>query len=235
MKKYNKEFKINFRDTDKEGNLKINALVDFMQEIAREHATILGVNFEDENSKYYWIILRTKINIITIPKIDETIRIETYPSGVDKLFAVREFNIYNEKDEKLGDIKGYYLLMEHNKTMPVKIKGNIEFPIFNNIYTGEKVEKLLPTNLEIRNTTMRKVYSSDIDVNGHMNNAHYVRWCLDMYDTNELYAKQIKSFQIQYVKQVMESEEVDMYRYKNGYVIGKNGEEISFIAKIDFY
>ena len=235
MKKHNKEFKITFRDTDKEGNLKINALVDFMQDIAREHATILGVNFEDVNSKYYWIILRTKINIIKTPKIDESIRIETYPSGIDKLFTVREFNIYNKENEKLGDIKGYYLLMEYNKTFPVKIKGNPKFSIFNNIYEGEKVEKLILTNQESKKHITRRVFSSDIDVNGHMNNAHYIRWCLDMYNTDELYAKQIKSVQIQYEKQVLENEEIDMNRYNNGYIIGKKGEETSFIAKVEFY
>ncbi len=235
MIKHNKEFKITFRDSDSNGNLRINSLVDFMQDIAREHATVLSVNFEEAEAEYYWIILRTRINIIHTPKIDETIRIETYPSGVDKLFAVREFNIYDKNNNKLGDITGYYVLMQKNKTTPVKIKGNPDFSVFNHEYVGEKIAKLNLSNLNVIRAIERRVFSSDIDVNGHMNNTHYVRWCFDMFDTSELRSKKIKSFQIQYVKEVLENEEVSIYRYDEDYIIGKCNNLISFIGKVEFY
>ncbi|MFI3313114.1 MAG: thioesterase [Eubacteriales bacterium] len=231
---YNKEFVISFRDVDGHGNLRIHALVDFMQDTAREAATALGVNFETPDVEYYWIIIRSKINMTRIPKIDEKIRIETHYSGADRLYAVREFHIYDQDQAKIGDITAYYLLMEHGKTRPVKIKGNPNFTIFDQVYTGEKVEKLVVSQAPVVRSVNRQVFSSDIDVNGHMNNAHYVRWCFDMYENRERQASPVQSFQIQYVKEMLEHTQVTVQRHADGTVVGADGDTVHFIGKIYF-
>lgn len=230
MKKYSKEFLVSFRDTDLKDNLKIPALVDFMQDIAREHAMTAGLNFD--LTEYYWIIIRSKINMIRTPKIDEIIKIETYHSGIDKLYAVREFCIFDKNNEKIGDITAYYLLMQQGKSTPIKIKSSPEFAILADVYTGEKIPKLTPCKEKLQKSETRKVFSSDIDGNGHMNNAHYVKWCFDMYETQE--KKEIKSFQIQYVKELLENAEILVNKYSDGYIVGEFENTIYFIAKIEF-
>ncbi len=234
MTKYSKEYAITFRDTDKNGNLRMNSLVDFMQDIARQDATALGVDFEQTNKNYYWIIIRTQINMICTPKIDEIIRIETFPSGTEKLYAVREFHIYDQNDQKLGSIIGYYLMMEHGNPRPVNIKKALASSAFHTEYTGEKIEKLMPSNDQVEKELTRRVYSSDIDGNGHMNNAHYIRWCFDMYETSELDSHTTSSFQIQYMKEVLEGEWISLTRYRDGYIVGECENTIHFIAKIEF-
>lgn len=236
MKTFSKEYLITFRDTDRNGKLNTNVLVDFMQDIARADAADSGVNFESPNTGYYWIIIRSKINLWRTPRIDETIRIETFHSGLDKIYAVREFHIYDQNNQKLGTITGYYLLMEHGKTRPIKIQGTESLAAFDTVYIGEKVGKLLsPSNkLAIRTSQKRRVFSSEIDGNGHMNNAHYVRWCFDTYDTNELMTREVKSFQIQYVKELLEHAELSVNRYEDGYVVGEDEKTIYFIGKIEF-
>ncbi|MFI3213765.1 MAG: thioesterase [Eubacteriales bacterium] len=234
MIKYSKNFLITFRDTDCNGNLKVTALVDFMQDIARIDASSLGVNFESPDVTYYWIISRSKINILHTPKIDETIRIETHHSGMDKLFAVREFQIYDQNNLQIGDITGYYVLMSTGTTWPVKIKKNPEFSGIDFPYTGKKVEKLVPLKENLEKSLKRRVFSSDIDGNGHMNNAHYVRWCFDMYETSELNMRKVKSFQIQYVKELLENDEITINRYDSGYIVGESDETVYFIGKIAF-
>lgn len=236
MTKFNKEFLITFRDTDRNGKLKTNVLVDFMQDIARADATDSSVNFESPNTEYYWIIIRNKINLWRTPMIGETIRIETFHSGLDRLYAVREFHIYDQDDHKLGNITGYYLLMQHDKARPVKIRGNESLAAFDIVYTGEKIDKLSSPSgkLALQMSHKRRVFSSEIDGNGHMNNAHYVRWCFDMYDTNELMTKDVKSFQIQYTKELLENAEISINRYADGYVVGEDEQTIYFIGKIEF-
>lgn len=234
MTKFSKEFTIAFRDCDGNGRLRIHALVDFMQDIARQAATELGVNFETPEVKYYWIIIRSKIHMIRTPKIDETISIETFYSGADKLYAVREFHIYDQNQVEIGTITGYYLLMEHGKARPVKIRANPNFPLFDCGYTGAKVEKLTPSHQGLVRSAQRCVYSGDIDGNGHMNNAHYVRWCTDMFSTEELQGRGVTSFQIQYVKELLEGAEVSIHRYEDGYIVGQDESTVYFIGKIVF-
>lgn len=235
MGKYNKEFLITFRDVDKNGNLRITALIDFMQDIARDDAGSLGVDFDKMHALYYWVIIRSKINILRTPKIDEVIRIETYHSGVDKLYSVREFQIYDQNDEKIGDITAYYLLMEQGKARPVKLKGNPDFAVFTRAYEGVKVGKLQVSEEAVEKSTRRRVFSSDIDSNGHMNNAHYIRWCYDMFETSELQGREIKALQIQYVKELKENAEISVNRHSDGYIIGECDGTVHFITKIEMH
>ncbi len=240
VKKYNHYFDITFRDVDIAEKLTMNALVDFMQEVARNHAEILEVNYSAIEDEYYWIIMRTKMQLDVAPKVGERIRIETYIEGLDRLYSVRRFNIYNDKDEFIGYILGYYLLMSKETHRPVRLKlleGKKE--LFSNVYENEKVLKLKNTIETNIRTTKRCVYSSDIDSNSHMNNAHYIRWIIDTFATKELKDNRITTLQIQYVKEILEGEETEVSRGLdsdgNMCVVGKSLDgEIHFISQISF-
>lgn len=239
MDKYNKEFAITFRDVDITGHLTISTLVDFMQETARNHATILGLAYSDLEDDYYWIVVRTKAKLSKAPSIGETIRIETYIAGLEKLFSVRRFDIYNEEGEKLGCIIAYYLLMKKENHRPVllkKLDGKAD--LFQYSYEGEALEKLNEGIEDVVSTTKRFVYSSDIDTNHHMNNAHYIRWIMDMFSVAELENKRVVSIQIQYVKEVLEGNEVELIRGAEVdgevHVVGRSLEGVvHFISKAE--
>lgn len=241
MSKYNQEFQIYFRDVDIRGRLSFAALVDFMQETARNHALRLGINYSGPNDQYYWIVVRTKMQWNKIPRLGECIRIETYIEGLDKLYSVRRFNIYDEEGMVLGYILAYYLLMNKEDGRPVKLKLlEGKESVFCNAYQGEVLRKLKNEQISEDRVITRKAYSSDIDTNNHMNNAHYIRWIVDMFTTAELSHYHITSLQIQYVKEVRENQEIHITRGRTSagelFVIGKNDkEEINFIsnAKIE--
>ena len=238
MDKFSREFEISFRDVDITGHLTISTLVDFMQEIAREHAAELGLSYAALEDQYYWIVVRTKATLSVAPSIGEKIRLETYIAGLEKLFSVRRFDIYNEDNECLGYILAYYLLMNKENHRPVKLKNLTgKESYFQYQYEGEALPKLHEELEEIVGETQRKVYSSDIDTNHHMNNAHYIRWIMDMFSIAELEKKKVVSIQIQYVKEVLEGQEIVVVRsieVDNAIsVIGRNSEGmIHFISKV---
>lgn len=204
ISKHSKWFTIGFRDSDFNGNLKMNALVDYMQETSNEHASLIGLDFSEGDYEVYWIVSRAKMHLETYPKYKERIRVETYPDGIDKLFAVRRFNIYNEQDDLLGYIIGDYILMDGKTHRPIRLRNmkgilaELEYP-----YEGETLPKL-GKPVSIQKEDMRKVRSGEIDVNAHMNNAHYIRWTTDMIDCEEYKTKQIQSIQTNYVTSLTE-------------------------------
>lgn len=206
--KHSKYFTIEFRDVDQNGFLKMNTLVDYMQETSNEHAALLGIDFLEpyEGKQYYWIVSRAKMELETYPKWKETIRIETYPVGVEKLFAVRRFNLFNEKDEQLGYIIGYYILMDAENFRPARFKMFADqFPLFKENYEGEVLDKLEMTETILRED-LRKVRSGEIDSNKHMNNAHYIRWSTDLFTCEELVTRPIKSIQTNYITSLLEGD-----------------------------
>lgn len=202
--KHSKKFSIGFRDVDFKYQLTMNALVEFMQETSNEHANLLGFDFSEGDYAMYWIVSRAKMYIQKYPKYRETIRVETYPDGVDKLFAVRRFNIYNAQEELLGYIIGYYILMDGKTNRPIRIRnmqGNLATLEWS--YEGETLPKLTrPSRIE--KEEQRKVYSGEIDLNQHMNNAHYIKWATDMIGCKEYETKQIESIQTNYLTSLTE-------------------------------
>lgn len=239
MNKYNHDFEISFRDADISGELTMHALVDFMQETARNHAQELGVDYSDEADDYYWIVVRTKVQFDVHPKIGEKIRIESFIEGVEKLFSVRRFNIYGENDMPIGYIIAYYLLMNRENNRPVKLRSlEGQENLYANVYEGEKLQKLKENLENVTKVVKRQVHSSDIDTNHHMNNAHYIRWIVDMFNVQELSLIRIQSIQIQYIKEVLEGEDVILERGmdgdKNEYVVGRSKEgSIHFISLVN--
>ncbi|MGL4345903.1 MAG: acyl-[acyl-carrier-protein] thioesterase [Cellulosilyticaceae bacterium] len=220
--KHNKYFEIAFRDVDQKGYLKMSALVDHMQETSNEHAALLGIDFQEayEGHPYYWIVSRAKMCLETYPKWKDKIRIETYPVGADRLFAVRRFNIYNEQDEQMGYIIGYYIVMDGKQHRPVRLKTfEGDFALFREKYEGEELPKLELATYRHRED-VRKVRSGEIDSNNHMNNAHYIRWTSDLLTCEELLEHPIRSIQTNYITSLVEGDEVKViltrdsnYRY----------------------
>ncbi len=198
--KLRETYKINFDTIDFTGKMSINGLSSFMQVIAGNHASILGFNYYKNSSEpeYYWILSRVKYEVEVYPAWEDTVQMETYPGGYDKLYAVRLFDLYNEAGEQIGKITGDYVLMDSVTQRPVKIKGNtgklafLDFP-----YEGEKLKKLkLPK--EAIQVERRKARYFEMDLNGHMNNAHYVRWTVDMLPMEVLTEYEIQSLEINY-------------------------------------
>ena len=219
--------KIEFEAIDFTGKLSINGLSHYMQTIAAKHASKLGFNYykNEERPKYYWILARAKYTIHAYPLWEEKISLETYPGGYDKLFAVRLFDIYDDQEKCIGNIIGDYILMDGAKERPVRIKGAegplafLDFP-----YEGYSLSKL-PLPEKIIKEEIRKAYYSEIDLNGHMNNAHYVKWCVDMLSLEQLQEMEIESLQINYNTSVTYGTSVKVILGENpegGYLIAGN-------------
>ncbi len=231
MDVYSKEFVVDFKDVDKTEHLKMNALLDLMQETAREHSMLIKTDCIDQQELYHWVIVRAKLHLDVVPKLNDKIRMDTFEAGIENLFFIRRFEIYNE--QCIGYIIGYYLLLNNINNRPVKLANAIN--IFNRPYekyNGERLGKLVQDSDNIIREEHRKVYSSEIDINGHMNNVHYIRWSMDMYSTQELTDKPIRDIQIQYIKELKEDDTVHIIRTDTDYIVGKREDTPCFITKI---
>lgn len=238
--KLREEYTVQFDSIDFTGKITINGLSSYMQIIAANHASLLNFNYykNSEAPQYYWILSKVKYVIEEYPKWEEKIAMETYPGGYEKLYAVRLFDIYNASGKKIGYIIGDYLLMDAVKMRPVKIKGNtgdlafLDFP-----YDGESVAKLkIPEG--ILKVERRKAYYSEIDLNGHMNNAHYIKWVVDMLPLQTLKDHEISIFEINYNASITYGTEVKVIlsqNEQNEYVIYGNSTDDTvnyFIATV---
>lgn len=242
IKKYSKVFHVAFRDVNAHGHLRMNALVDYMQQIANEHARQLDFDFSgaDNENGVIWVVSRAKMHIEKLLHEGDTLHIETYPAGIDKLFAVRRFDLFDASHTRIGYIIGDYILLDCKTYRPIRLKhlpgrlSALEWP-----YEGETLPKLKKI-VTIEKEDRRKVRTSEIDLNQHMNNAHYIRFTVDLFSSETLAKTPIKSIQTNYIKSLTEGDEVKIIRGKdedgNTLVQGMSLDEslVYWTSKIEF-
>ncbi|MFI3228126.1 MAG: thioesterase [Clostridia bacterium] len=241
MSEFNKVFEITYRDVDSHDNMKLNILVDFMQDMARLHATELEVDFAHASAPYFWIVTKTSVILQKYPKLYDKITIKTSIQGLDSLYSVRRFDILDAKDQPIGEIIAYYILMDKSTHRPVRMKNaDHKLSVYNFAYQGRKLKKLTLSNETALKSVTRRVFSSEIDSNKHMNNAHYLKWALDMFTTDELIERPVREIYIQYMHEMLEGDQIEMSLCKNEqdefFAVGKNisSDNENFICKLVF-
>ena len=89
---YKEIFKIHTYEVDIHNRLTIQALAQFLQEAASNHAALLGFGVEYllKNNRT-WVLSRLAIEIHNLISLGETITIKTWPADTEKLFFYQRF------------------------------------------------------------------------------------------------------------------------------------------------
>lgn len=242
---FKKNYKIKFYETDFTTKIKMHSIINYMQETSSLHSELLGDGYEALGEKgMYWVVSRIKINMIKYPKWNEDIIIETWPSGLDKMFYIRGFRIYNKDGEHIGDIDAAYLLISKNSPFPHKPKEDeFKYKVIKDRYKNYKrMDKFRLKKEEGKLVAKRKVRYNDIDLNNHVNNAKYVEWVEDCFDTSDFREKRIESLQVNFIKEAKEGQKILFYKHKDDkekntfYIQGFDKESSNelFQAKVSF-
>jgi medium-chain acyl-[acyl-carrier-protein] hydrolase len=112
---------INWYDTDLNGQLKMSALANYLQESAWRHANHLGFGYEETRRRNeFWVVISLMIRMTGTPEWGKTITVETWPRGIERLFAFRDFKIMDEGGNVLGAATstGASMLYLRNGTVP---------------------------------------------------------------------------------------------------------------------
>lgn len=167
-------------------------------------------NYMKEND-LSWIILQYELNIERQPKAGETINIETYAAGYNRLFCYRHFNIYGEDKQKISDALVTFAWINIKKRKMVRLNPDIM-----SIYGAPKEDKIRrytspkrPDN-DIAKTTHFDIHYSDIDINNHVNNTVYVEWAIASLGIDFVNAYQPTYLKIKFDKEVLEDQDVQV-------------------------
>jgi medium-chain acyl-[acyl-carrier-protein] hydrolase len=174
-------YKIRSYEVEESGNLSLISLANFMQDTAEKHAYALGFSLHEMLEKNYaWLLTRMLIKIYNFPSWKDEIKIVTWPSGIQKYFAYRDFRFFNTSGNLFGVSVSSWLLVDINTRRPVRLE-----PIFTEIPVTD-YDRALSIYLEKipspEKPGIEKKFSvrySDIDVNGHVNNVSYIEWIME--------------------------------------------------------
>lgn len=202
-KKFAVKYQVPFYETDVNQNIKLPHLLSYALHVSGLQSLSLGVSDEEIFKTYnlVWIITDYDIEIDRLPKYGETITVETEATAYNKLFCYRDFNIYEEKGDKIMAIHSTFVLMDY-ETRKVH-------PVVDDLvaaYGVEKIKKILRgpkyEDLENPEETIYHVRYFDLDMNGHVNNSKYLEWMYDVLDVDFLRQHIPKKINLKYVKEI---------------------------------
>lgn len=166
-------------ELDHRGSMPVWVIYRFLQEAAELNAVDLGFDTETLLSRSLtWMLARLQLRCTEPPMGRQRIIAETWPSGIESRFARRDFRLWlSGADVPFVVATSYWLLIDINRKRPVTV-GNILGPE-HVIDAGHAVTEPFPSLQPAGGPTFTsefRVRRSDLDMNDHVNNVHYVEW-----------------------------------------------------------
>lgn len=178
---WKQNFRIRSYEVDCRGRLSIGSIFNFMQEAASRHADALGVSIQQLLSENYtWLLSRLKIKMNSYPGWRDQLTVRTWPSGTQRLFALRDFQMIDQNDNLVGAALSAWLVIDTHTRRPVRISSFVDRlrPIEGDHILADKLDKL--SSCETHESECHfQVRYRDLDINQHVNNASYVEWVLE--------------------------------------------------------
>jgi len=204
---------VRFNAIDKSDTMTLSSAFGFFQEAAVSHAGNLGVGREDmARTGQVWILSRMSVQVDRRPKYGETVTVRSWPRSWERLFAVRDFEIRDDRDRPAIRARSCWIIIDIEKRRPVRPQAIMESLPLNE---GMDALSFIPPGLEER-SSMRKIAENralynDVDYNGHVNNVSYIRWIENAMEPSLLEQARQSRLDINYMNEVLPGEIVDIW------------------------
>jgi len=178
---HQEKFTVRSYEMDVQGVASVPAICNYLQEVAGNHATELGVAVDHLFKKNMtWVLSRLNLKVFRFPFWREEIKIETWPSGRQRKFATRDFLIFDQKHKILVKATSSWMIVDLKTQKPLvmpEFMDEIRLPDRKRAIEDNFPKMKLPKNPN----SERKfdVRLSDLDINQHVNNVKYIEWALD--------------------------------------------------------
>lgn len=181
---YDLSLNVRYGEAGADGMTTLSSVANWLQEAAGHSASSLGFGEETlAGMGLTWILTRLVLRIRRLPASGEAIRVHTWPSVLDR-FGYRGYEVFDASDECIlsGGSAWSIMDMTARRLAPVPPQLAAVYP--SNPRPCDpfscRVLPRLPGNGD-KEAPLR-VRRDDLDINGHVNNAHYLSWLLEPFD-----------------------------------------------------
>ncbi len=199
MKDLRQTYKIRSYEVDFHGVVRPATLLNFLQDMAGEHAGKLGVSVTDLfRQNRTWVLSRSHLQIIHPVRWNDEIAGRTWPSGREGLFALRDFEILDRKGARLAVATSSWMVIDLKQKKPVRLDDDImSIPLLEERALPDDFKSLPPIE-KVENEVPFRVRISDLDINRHVNNVVFVEWALEAVPAEVLWNFQPVEIEVSY-------------------------------------
>ncbi len=166
-------------ELDHRGSMPVWVMYRYLQEAAELNAVDLGFDTEALLSRSLtWMLARLQLRSGEPPAGRSRLIAETWPSGIVSRFAQRDFRLYVDgADTAFVAATSYWLLIDINRKRPVTVENILgrEHIVDVPHAVADPFPAIQPAGDPVFSAEFR-VRRSDLDMNDHVNNVHYVEW-----------------------------------------------------------
>lgn len=231
-------------DTDASWRLKPVSFMNYAQEMANRHASILGFGYDDLiGSRTAWVLARMYIRFIDLPLWRNDVTLTTWHKGLNRLFFLRDFRMTDPQGNVRVEATTSWIVLNLDTRRLVRdpklmdegttcSENAVEQP-------ADKVQ--IPKDAQMEFVMEHTVSYSDVDMLGHTNNAMYMHWAMDAVPYEITSQHPLKEVTINFNHETRAGEKVSIYRTslqaEDGlrvFIEGKVGDTSSFAIEMLF-
>lgn len=236
-------YQLRTSDFDRYERIKPASVLDIFQDIAAVQAEDMGIGYETMLAKgVFWAVARTKLEIVQNPVMHSVANARTWPYDPNRLMFHRDYS--------LRDLDGNLLVKATSEWMVMNIETRTIASVLDCCDTenyeyapdrafDKKIRRTKPFAPEEATSGPFEVVprESDVDPNGHVNNACYATYVLDVLDLGENEA--VHTLQIDYRHEVRAGQKLEILVKRDGATIlaqGMNEQgEVAFSCEIRLF
>ncbi len=195
-------------DVDVNGEWRFSGMFSAMQEVAAAHCDGYGLGLRDlRGQNLAWVVTRARLRLERVPAAGETVVVRTWPKPPRHAFFPRYYRFF-VAGEPVGAASMLYaqLDLETRRMAKPWLNGNDE------LTCALEPPLPLPGNLPAPDgpaeSAARTARYSDVDVNGHVNNARYLDWFCDCFPMEWHRERRLTDVLVHYDREVIPGETV---------------------------
>ena len=210
--KYAEKVKIYNHSTNYNGRLFVKTLCDLFNDAAEVQTELYKVDVDTLNAQgFTWMLHRLHILLHKMPLKEEIVTIETWPSGIDRLFALRDYRMFREDGEELVRATSEWMYIDMKRRRPLRLPENVIA-----MSTEHNIPKLVLAPLldekefggERQGIRHFTATFDNIDFNGHVTQASYVRWITNSLPFGFLKEHVLTEIEVIYAHEIMPDSQI---------------------------
>ena len=231
--------RIRYSETDSDGKLTIEALLDYFQDCSTFQSEDLGVGFAYLRQRnMIWVLSSWQVVVDDFPQVCDHVTIGTYPYDFKGCFGYRNFFMKDKEGNVLARANSLWTLLYMDSFGPAHPTEDMLHqyemePRMDMNYAGRKIS--VPEGASMMDSII--VQKQHLDTNHHVNNGQYVRMTMeylpDRFVIRQMraeYKKQAHLHDILYPYAVCKSGENN----QDIWVISLRGEDDKVYVNVEF-
>lgn len=210
LKKFEKEYEINYHDVAWNLKASISTIVNFLCDIGFRQSESLGAGIKammkDNQS---WVFYKYDIEVHRYPDIEEKIKVITEPIGFRKFYAYRKYIVLDGEGNVIIEGKSIFFFVDLEKRRAIRIPDQ-QYKLYgveDDLSYSIDIDDVKPIK-EYDFTKTFRVRYGDIDSNLHVNNVKYIEWAVESLPIGIIKGNSIKRIIVNFLKETTFGHEI---------------------------